>query len=512
MTFNISKKIKSKIKTPLEISRILKSHKKTSIMCHGNFDLVHPGHIRHLLYAKSKADLLIVSITGDNFVNKIKKSQIIPENLRAHNLASLEMVDFVFIDFNETPLNNLKIIKPNFFIKGYEYQNEKNPNTIQEINVVKKYGGNTIFSPGDIVFSSSVLKTRNESRLSLDKIKNILLSHKTDLFKISNVLKKIPEIKVHIIGDTIVDVYHDCTLLGQTNKTPTFSIKRNTSQEYIGGAAIVAKHFKKLGALVTFTTVVGDDKYKKKILADLKSNNIKTNIIVDKMRPTTVKERFWVENNKLLQVDTVDNVIISEDKVNLISNYLKQKCDLLVFSDFRHGIFNSSTIKKYLEVVKKIKTIKIADSQVSNRWGNITDFKLFDIIFPNEKEARFSLGDQDSPIRPLGEKLLKYSQSKNVVLKLGEKGLMTFKKSGLKPRDFYSIDSFAENIVDTVGSGDALLATTSLFYYITKNIVVSSLIGSMSAAIECTKKGNIPTTKLELLNFIEKINKELGKI
>jgi sugar/nucleoside kinase (ribokinase family) len=133
-------------------------------------------------------------------------------------------------------------------------------------------------------------------------------------------------------------------------------------------------------------------------------------------------------------------------------------------------------------------------------------------LFPNEKEARFSLGDQDSPIRPLGEKLLKNSRSKNVVLKLGEKGLMTFKKSGLKPRDFYSIDSFAENIVDSVGSGDALLATTSLVYYITKNIVVSSLIGSMSAAIECAKKGNMPTTKIELLNFVEKINKTLSKI
>lgn len=512
MRFIIKKKIDSKIKTPIEIRKILRSQNKTSIMCHGNFDLVHPGHIRHLLYAKSKADLLIVSITGDNFINKIKKYPIIPENLRAHNLAALEMVDFVFIDFNETPIKNLKIIKPNFFIKGYEYQNKKNLNTLKEINVVKKYGGKTIFSPGDVVFSSSILKTHYDAQLSLDKIKNILSSQNTDLYKISDLLRKISKIKVHVIGDTIVDIYHDCLLLGQTNKTPTFSIKRNTSHEYIGGAAIVAKHFKNLGASVTFTTVVGNDKYKNKILKDLNLNKIKTNIIVDKIRPTTVKERFWVENNKLLQVDTVDNVIVSDDKVNLICKYLKEKSDLLVFSDFRHGIFNSSTVKRYLEAIKTSKTIKIADSQVSNRWGNITDFKGFDIIFPNEKEARFSLGDQDSPIRPLGQKMLKYSKSKNVVLKLGEKGLMCFKKSGLKPRDFYSIDSFAENILDAVGSGDSLLATTSLVYCITRNIVISSLIGSMSAAIECSKKGNIPISKPELLNFIEKINKELNNI
>lgn len=265
MTFSINKKIRNKIKTPFEIRRILRSNNKKSIMCHGNFDLVHPGHIRHLLYAKSKADLLIVSITGDNFINKIKTIGIIPENLRAHNLASLEMVDFVFIDYNETPIKNLKIIKPDFFIKGYEYQNEKNLNTLKEKNAIENYGGKFIFSPGDIVFSSSILKTYNQSRLILDKIKNILLSQSTDLLKILNIIKKIPKLKVHVVGDTIVDIYHDCLLLGQTNKTPTFSIKKNISKEYIGGAAIVAKHFEKLGALVTLTTVVGDDKYKKKL-------------------------------------------------------------------------------------------------------------------------------------------------------------------------------------------------------------------------------------------------------
>lgn len=213
-----------------------------------------------------------------------------------------------------------------------------------------------------------------------------------------------------------------------------------------------------------------------------------------------------------MQVDTVDNVIISEDKINTICKHLKQKCDLLVFSDFRHGIFNYSTIQKYLAEIKNKKTIKIADSQVSNRWGNIIDFQNFDIIFPNEKEARFSLGDQNSPIRPLGEELLKRSKSKNAVLKLSEKGLMCFKKSGLKPRDFYSIDSFAENVVDPVGAGDALLASTCLVYGITKNIVISSLVGSMSAAIECSKKGNIPITKKELISFIEKVNISLKNI
>ena len=77
-------------------------------MCHGTFDLVHPGHIRHLIYAKNEADVLIVSITSDKHVIKKKDGTYIPENLRAENLAALEFVDYVFIDYNHTPINSIK--------------------------------------------------------------------------------------------------------------------------------------------------------------------------------------------------------------------------------------------------------------------------------------------------------------------------------------------------------------------------------------------------------------------
>ena len=51
------------------ISLRKKKKKKTLIMCHGVFDVVHPGHVRHLVYAKSKADFLVVSLTADKFIN-----------------------------------------------------------------------------------------------------------------------------------------------------------------------------------------------------------------------------------------------------------------------------------------------------------------------------------------------------------------------------------------------------------------------------------------------------------
>src|ERR1041384_6496928 len=90
---------------------------KTVIMCHGTFDLVHPGHIRHLMYAKSKADVLIASLTSDAHINKANFRPFVPQDLRAMNLAALECVDYVIIDENATPIENLKFIQPTSFPK-----------------------------------------------------------------------------------------------------------------------------------------------------------------------------------------------------------------------------------------------------------------------------------------------------------------------------------------------------------------------------------------------------------
>jgi cytidyltransferase-like protein len=111
-----------KIKTREQLREAVGPHPRdrTVIMCHGTFDLVHPGHIRHLMYAKDHADVLIASLTSDAHINKANFRPFVPQDLRAMNLAALECVDYVIIDDNATPIENLKFIQPDFFAKGYE--------------------------------------------------------------------------------------------------------------------------------------------------------------------------------------------------------------------------------------------------------------------------------------------------------------------------------------------------------------------------------------------------------
>jgi cytidyltransferase-like protein len=154
---NYRKKIISINKLKKKIGHL--PRKKKVVVCHGVFDIVHPGHIRHLAHAKSKADILVVSVTADRFVKKGHYRPHVPEGLRAINLAVLDFVDFVIIDFNLKPLKMLSLLKPEFYAKGFEYsQVNKFPATKEELKLLKNIGSKMIFTPGDIVYSSSALK------------------------------------------------------------------------------------------------------------------------------------------------------------------------------------------------------------------------------------------------------------------------------------------------------------------------------------------------------------------
>ena len=79
--------IKNKILDVQKLSQFRKKNpNKKIVLCHGVFDVVHPGHVRHLAYAKTKADILVVSITADRFITKGIYRPHIPQKLRALNL------------------------------------------------------------------------------------------------------------------------------------------------------------------------------------------------------------------------------------------------------------------------------------------------------------------------------------------------------------------------------------------------------------------------------------------
>ncbi len=513
MSSEFFEKYKHKIKSLDEIFLLLRpsDDREKIILCHGVFDVVHPGHIRHLAYAKTLANYLVVSITADCFIEKGHYRPHIPERLRALNLAAFEMVDYVIVSDHRTPLNLLTNLKPDFFAKGFEYTSSGlPPATIAEEKIVKSYGGEMIFTPGDVVYSSTKIIESALPNVQIAKLSILMETHEISFADLREALRSLSRVTVHVLGDTIVDTYTRSTLIGGQTKTPTLSVRYEDKDDYVGGAAVVAKHVRATGAKVLFSTVLGDDHLKTYTLKDLKKSGVTVLPVIEKSRPTTNKNVIIANDYRLLKIDTVDNRPISSETLErLVSQILNKKSDMVICCDFRHGIFNQSSVESLIDAIPD-GTFTAADSQVATRWGNITEFKNFDLVTPNEREARFSLADQDSTIRTLAETIQRQTHGENIILKLGSRGVFCLHKLDKNKTFNFSVDSFANRIVDPIGAGDALLAYASLTLYRTGSLIIASILGSIAAACECEIDGNVPVKPEDIINKIDMVEKMMS--
>ena len=501
-----------KIKSREELREIIgdRPRAQTVIMCHGAFDLVHPGHVRHLMYAKTKADILVASLTSDAHISKANHRPFVPQQLRAMNLAAFEMVDYVVIDDNATPIENIAFLQPDYFAKGYEYTDGgMPPRTREELATLERYGGEMIFTPGDVVFSSSRFIDSGPPNLAAEKLLALMESEEVDFEDLDAALTSFAGVRVQVVGDTIVDSYTYCSLIGGMTKTPTFSLKHETQVDYPGGASVVAKHLRKAGAQVRFATILGDDPLKDFVLQDLAVHGVECHPVIDHTRPTTQKNVFIADGYRMLKVDKLDNRPISDKIVEeLQASIVSADVAAVVFSDFRHGIFNRQSIPQLIASLPA-GALRVADSQVASRWGNILEFQGFDLITPNEREARFALGDQDSTIRPLAMELYKQTACNTLILKLGDKGIITYRAPNPDVRSFFTLDSFTNTVVDAVGAGDALLAYATLAMVTTRSSVIASILGSMAAAVACEHEGNVPVSPEEVRKKMQAVAKPL---
>ena len=136
-----------------------KSSNKVVALCHGCFDILHKGHIRHFESASALSDLLVVTVTQDKHINKGPNRPVFPELQRAEVLAGLNVIDWVAINRWDSAIQTIKIIRPSLFIKGEEYESRAeqiNPNFIAEAEAVKDIGGQIAFTRDKFTSSSTM--------------------------------------------------------------------------------------------------------------------------------------------------------------------------------------------------------------------------------------------------------------------------------------------------------------------------------------------------------------------
>ncbi len=476
--------------------------RKKKVLVYGNFNILHPGHLRFLKFAKKCGDELIVGVMSDEIG---KEAIFVNQKFRVEALKQNNYVDKVTLV--KTSIEKLiKKIKPNIVVKGKEYESILNP----EEKVIKKNGGSLIFSSGETTFSSTDLIDKELNQRVTKKFtikKGYLKRYKIDLKKIEKGIKNFSKLKVLVIGDLIVDEYIFSEAIGMSREEPSIVLKPQKSKKFLGGAGIVAAHAANLNAKTYFISVVNNDHSGNFAKKELEKNHVKTFLYLDKNRPTTLKKKYKANNKTIFRINELSQSIISiklQNKIFKKIKELKNKVDLIVFSDFNYGILTQQLIKRTCDLFKGSNVIITADSQSSSQIGDVTKFKKINLLTPTEYEARVGIKNNDDGLAVIASNLEKTTGIKKILIKLGEDGIFIHEKSN-KVVKYDILPTLNNNPKDVAGAGDSFLIASSLSLALKFNIWEISLIGSLSAAIQISKIGNIPINNKELLSNLKVI-------
>lgn len=474
-----------------EIRRL--AHNAKIVFINGNFNILHPGHLRLLKFAKSNGAFLVVGINDFS-----PDSELLDAKIRLEAIQHSMYVDYALI-LKEEPWAFIKALKPNIIVKGSEHKQHHNP----EQALVKAYGGKLVFSSGDIGFSSLQLLESEFQRNHfgmIEKPQNYLKRHGINTAKLTKLITKFKELNVLVIGDTIVDEYITCDPLGMSQEDPTIVVTPISSDKFIGGAAIVASHAAGLGAKVRFYSVLGEDDYRHFVQEKLDDYGVECHLVQDTSRPTTLKQRFRAHNKTLLRVNHLKQHHIDIDLQNKIFKDIEQKIaetDLIVFSDFSYGCLPPHLIDKITTLGRQHGVMMVADSQSSSQIGDISKFRHMKLVTPTEKEARLALNDFESGLIILAEKLRKQSDIANVLITLGSEGVLIHADKNKKwVTD--QIPALNRAPKDVAGAGDSLLISASMAIAVGASVMEGAYIGSIAAACQVGRVGNIPLSIHEL--------------
>ena len=469
-----------------------------TVLVSGHFNVLHPGHLRLLRFAKEYGGRLLVAVESDRLAGQAAH---VPEQLRLEGIQSNSWVDEAFI-VDEPIASVIARLKPDFVVKGKEHETLFNP----EAAALALYGGKLLFSSGETVFSSLDL-IRKEFRefdpKSIGLPQDYLSRHGIERTRLSSLLEQFAKLRVCVVGDLIVDEYITCQPLGMSQEDPTIVVMPIDSTRFVGGAGIVAAHAAGLGASVQFISVTGADAARDFAVKGRAEAGVQSHLVLDDSRPTTLKQRYRSKGKSLLRVSHLHQAAISVAHQAQILSQIESALptiDLLVFSDFNYGCLPQPLVEKIIQSAKGHGVLLAADSQSSSQVGDISRYKGMDLLTPTEREARISTRNHEDGLVVLAESLRHQSSAKNILLKLGEEGLLIHAGNG-QPNEWMTDRVGALNTApkDVAGAGDSLLITSALTLASGGNIWEAACLGSLAAAVQVGRVGNTPLQTAELV-------------
>lgn len=492
---------------------------KTLVQCHGCFDIVHPGHVRHLQHAATQGDILLVTITADASVGKGAGRPLIPQDLRAENLAALDAVDWVYVNPEATAESLLEAVRPDVYIKGREYEHNQDPRFLSEKAAVERHGGRIVFSSGDVVFSSTALIASLEHREESfhARLRQLIDAHGLSSARLEAVIDGFRGTPVCVVGETIIDTYVMCDRPEIAGESAVMSLRPLEQRSFDGGAAVIARHLAAMGARPTLVTGLPRTPGAQALRERLEAQGIEVRE-VETDGAMLEKQRFLVSAQKVMKLDLVRPITLDAGRqdhlVDVVADATRGK-QAAIIADFGNGLLTSGLLPRVCNAARP--NVQFMAGDVSGRRSSLLSMPGMDLLTPTEVELRDAVRDFDDSLNAVVWRLMQQTGARQTFVTMGPSGLTAFERLPGDPAEpgwrtrvrGEHVPALAPHALDVLGCGDALLSaatlTLSTMPELEDSLPVAAFLASVAAAEEAGRLGNEPISARDLRAAVRRL-------
>ncbi len=498
------------LKALAEQLQVLRAEGKTIIQCHGVFDLLHIGHIRHLEQAKRGGDVLVVTVTPDRFVNKGPHRPVFPEQLRTEALAALDCVDYVAVNHWPTAVEAIRLLQPHVYVKGPDYRDAKQDLTggiTLEEAAVQAVGGRLVITD-DVAFSASHLINRYLPVFP-QEVSDFLaaFASRYSAGEVIRHLEAARSLKVLVVGEAIIDDYHYCEQMGKSAKEPVLVARHLSSERFAGGSVAIARHLANFCHEVGLLTCLGQDNPCEAMIREALSPNVEPMFLYKAGSPTIVKRRF-VESylsQKLFELYEI-NETVDPDQHRALCERLEAivpRYDLVIAADYGHGLLTAEAV----EILCRRGRFLAVNTQANagNRgMHTISKYPRADYVSLARHELVLEERNRQLTLQGMMLNVAQKLSCPRVLITCGKDGSVAYHRE----EGFVHVPAFATRVVDRMGAGDAVLALTSLCVAVQAPMDVVAFVGNVVGAEAVATVGHRTSTeRVALFKHIESLLK-----
>jgi len=328
-----------------------------------------------------------------------------------------------------------------------------------------------------------------------------------DKAELQKVFDGMDGLHIVVVGDVMLDNYWWGNVERISPEAPVPVVALTQRESRLGGAANVALNCRALGAKVTLASVTGDDSEGVSLIKLANEAGIDTSLVMQSWRrPTTTKTRVLSRSQQILRIDdeVTEDLFLDEEHpfIDMVLKFLqKVKPDALIFEDYNKGVLKENVINRITEHCREIGIITSVDPKRKNflAYKNVTVFK------PNLKEVRegLNLSTDATDLQSLDAVHKKLNESLHhdvSFITLSEKGV--FYNNGFTSA---ILPTRIRNIADVSGAGDTVIATATIVYALTKDVLLMAEISNLAGGLVCEEVGVVSIKKEKLRRESERL-------